>query len=95
MAEEIVTFGIDGVSYEIRLPGPRADELRDQMRRYIVHARPVVTRTVRRRTRRDRLRTAAIRRWAAENGFEVSARGRLPGAVTAAYRENARVPDEH
>lgn len=37
------------------------------------------------RTLNDRTRSADIRQWAAGNGFEVSARGKLPAGVIAAY----------
>ena len=31
--------------------------------------------------------TAAVREWATENGYSVSARGRIPGDIIAAYSE--------
>lgn len=39
----------------------------------------------RRIVRRDPSQTEAIRRWAKENGFAISGRGRIPGTVEEAY----------
>ena len=35
--------------------------------------------------RRDPSQTAAMRRWAKDNGYAISGRGRIPGNVEAAY----------
>ncbi|ASR39919.1 nucleoid-associated protein Lsr2 (plasmid) [Prauserella marina] len=100
-AEETVTFGLDGVHYEIDLCEDNADELRDALARYIEHARRTGGRrrtTARRRGASSngsvgassappqREETTAIREWARTAGFEVADRGRLPADVITAYR---------
>jgi Lsr2 len=37
----------------------------------------------------DRERTAAIREWARQHGFEVADRGRIPGNVLEAHEKDA------
>jgi len=90
-AVETVEFGLDGVSYEIDLSEENAENLREQLRDWIIHSRKVSGRrrgqrvSSAPRTTNNREETAAIRRWARENGFKVSSRGRIPGEVLEAY----------
>jgi hypothetical protein len=97
-AMETVTFGLDGREYEIDLSEENAARLRDGLARFVGAGRR--TGGGRRGGRgraggsgaqpstsaSDRERNAAIRQWAREHGFEVSARGRIPGPVLEAYR---------
>ncbi len=88
-AEETVTFGLDGVSYEIDLSVDNAAALRDALAPYVGSARRVSGRTSPRRTS-SRGRTsgptpAEVRDWARAEGREVSDRGRVPAEVRAAY----------
>jgi hypothetical protein len=88
-AAETVTFGLDGVSYEIDLSDDHAAELRSAFARYIEAGRKVGGR------RRGSQRGAAagsvgtsasdIRRWARENGWDVPERGRVAADVREAY----------
>lgn len=92
-AVETVTFGLDGVSYEIDLSDKNADKLRDELATWIGHARRAGGRrsTGRRApasagsasSRRSDL--AAVRAWARSNGHQVSDRGRVSVAVQEAY----------
>src|SRR5699024_5453781 len=90
-AVETVEFGLDGVSYEIDLSEENAENLREQLRDWISHSRKASGRrrgqrvSSAPRTTNNREETAAIRRWARENGFKVSSRGRIPGEVLEAY----------
>ncbi|MDR1634992.1 MAG: Lsr2 family protein [Bifidobacteriaceae bacterium] len=95
-ATETVTFGLDGVTYEIDLSGPHADELRQGLAKWLESARRLPARGARsgrstgRATARPR-RAAAntdiakIRAWAREQGLEVSDRGRIPAPIRDAY----------
>lgn len=94
-AAETVSFGLDGVDYEIDLNESHAAELREALALYVGHGR----RTGGRRRRGQAASgtgpstkpasggpTAAdIRAWARENGWEVSERGRVSADVRSAY----------
>jgi hypothetical protein len=91
VAAETVTFGLDGVNYEIDLSDKNAGKLRDEFASWIGHARRSGgRRTTGRRTagtssassRRD---LSAVRAWARSNGHQVSDRGRVSAAVQEAY----------
>jgi Lsr2 len=92
-AAETVTFGLDGVNYEIDLSDKNANKLRDEFSTWIGHARRSGGRrsTGRRgsssggssSSRRGDL--SAVRAWARQNGHQVSDRGRIPASVQAAY----------
>ena len=90
---ETVTFGLDGVVYEIDLSEDNAAALRGRLAEFIGSA----TRTggrVKRGTAststpsgaaRNRERTQAIREWARQNNWEISNRGRIPAEIVEAY----------
>lgn len=87
-AAETVTFGLDGVTYEIDLNDENAAKLRDALSPWVGHGRKVGGRTsagTRRRSAASGTDTAAIRAWARENGHDVSERGRISADVLAAY----------
>lgn len=90
-ASETVTFGLDGVSYEIDLNEDNAARLRDALSTWVGHGRRVGGRsssgTARRRTAASSggTDTSEIRAWARENGHDVSERGRISAEVMAAY----------
>lgn len=86
-ASETVSFGVDGVNYEIDLSAKNARALRADVSKWTEHARKA-----RRSTRRGRSagpkpvsEAAAIREWAAANGIDVPTRGRIPAAVAEQY----------
>ena len=92
-AAETVTFGLDGVQYEIDLSERNADKLRDALSLYIAHGRR--NGGGRRRGSGAGRQTstakaagpsaADIRAWARENGFAVPDRGRVSAEVREAY----------
>ncbi len=92
VAAETVTFGLDGVSYEIDLSDKNAGKLRDEFATWIGHARRsggrrttgrrVSNGTASSSSRRD---LSAVRAWARSNGHQVSDRGRVSAAVQEAY----------
>lgn len=84
-ATSTVTFGLDGVDYEIDLNEENADELRTVLDKWTVLARRTGGRA-RRGTGRSN-DAMKIRQWAAENGYEVSERGRIPADVRKAFAE--------
>jgi hypothetical protein len=87
-AVETVTFGLDGIEYEIDLSKSNAAKLRKAMGRYVDAARKVGGRRGRRgrvRAGRDREQLAAIREWAKQQGMTVSDRGRIPADVESDY----------
>ncbi len=95
---ETVLFSLDGTAYEIDLNDDNAAALRDAFAPYIAAARSISARsagaprtstasasgarTQRRAGQRD---YAPIRAWAAENGYTLSERGRVPASVLEAY----------
>lgn len=92
---ETVLFSLDGTAYEIDLTEDNADALRAAFAPFIAAARSVSARgggapggrgargaAQKRAGQRD---YAPIRAWAAENGYTVSERGRVPASVLDAY----------
>ena len=89
-ADETVTFGLDGVTYEIDLTGANAAKLRDALATWVGHGRKVGGRAARTASSARARRTSssdaqAIRDWAKSNGFTVSERGRISAEVKSAY----------
>lgn len=91
-ATETVTFGLDGVTYEIDLNDTHAAQLRDALSPFVGHARKVTGgRRGGRRTSSSSgssgssSDTKAIREWARANGYEVSERGRISAEIRQAY----------
>lgn len=87
-AEEVVTFALDGVQYEIDLSKKNASDLRDSLQKWIENARRAGGRRVTGRRpaaggRRGDLNE--IRQWGRDNGFQVSDRGRVSRELEEAY----------
>jgi hypothetical protein len=83
-----VRFALDGREYEIDLSEKNAKALRKTFEPWASSARRTrgggrPRTTTRMETSVD---TAAVRAWAASNGIEISARGRLPKDVVEQYR---------
>jgi hypothetical protein len=95
-----VSFGLDGVSYEIDLTEDNASKLRNAFADFVASGRRTGGRLKRgtapvkaaARPATDREQTKAIRDWARENGFELAERGRIPAHVIAAYEEAQAAP---
>ncbi|MEV7801311.1 Lsr2 family protein [Microbacterium foliorum] len=89
LAEQTVRLGLDGKFYEMDLSAENAAQLRDAVRPFVEKARRVQA-DKRSKTRRGTAsgrngETAQIRAWAQENGYSVSARGRVHQHIKDAY----------
>jgi hypothetical protein len=89
-AEETVTFGLDGTTYEIDVNAKNAQALRDALAEYVGYARKVTSARRSGSARKSApaaggTSAAEIREWARSNGFEVPERGRIPGNVRDAF----------
>jgi hypothetical protein len=87
-----VTFGLDGVTYEIDLTPNNAAKLGNFLDDFIQAARKTGGRVKRGSSPKvaavpgtNRDQTRAIRDWARQNGYELSDRGRIPRNVTEAF----------
>lgn len=96
-ATETVVFGLDGDSFEIDLSAKNAAALRKALDRYRNAARQGAAATAsssagRRGRAKPRGRgdvdPKAVRAWAAENGIEISSRGRIPSGVLEQFKAN-------
>ncbi|WP_328393363.1 histone-like nucleoid-structuring protein Lsr2 [Nocardia sp. NBC_00416] len=89
-AAETVSFGVDGVSYEIDLSEANARELRAGLNKWIPFARRIGGRGRTKATAAGRQRDAkAVREWARRNGHQIPDRGRIPSTVLEAYQRAA------
>lgn len=85
-ADETVTFALDGNTYEIDLSSGNAVQLRDALKPFVAASRKTGGRTKVSRKRAGGAGNATeIRAWAQEQGMTVSARGRVPADIRAAY----------
>lgn len=89
-ADESVTFGLDGVEYEIDLTSERAQELRDGLQQWVEHARRIPSTRRGRRSGSTKVTQVGasantIREWAKANGYEVSERGRISADIREAF----------
>lgn len=84
-AEESVEFALDGVSYVVDLSADNAAELRETLGKWTTAARRAGGRLSRRRHVATGPSASEIRRWAREQGMEVSERGRIPFEIKEAY----------
>lgn len=88
-ADETVTFGLDGINYEIDLTSKHAAKLRDALAQYVGAARKTGKAGKRAGGRAATGRTGpepkAVREWAKEQGIEVPDRGRIPAEVSEQY----------
>ncbi|MDJ0316720.1 MULTISPECIES: histone-like nucleoid-structuring protein Lsr2 [Arthrobacter] len=88
-ADENVTFGLDGINYEIDLSAENANSLREALATYVGAGRRVGGRAVRGRgpatATKSSSDVAQIRAWARENGYTVQERGRIQAEIRDAY----------
>jgi hypothetical protein len=96
-AAETVTFGLDGVDYEIDLSADNARAMREALSPWIGHARKSAgggrvaasrSATAPRRAAASRSaggNASEMRQWARANGFQVSERGRISEQIREAY----------
>ncbi|MDQ1016710.1 histone-like nucleoid-structuring protein Lsr2 [Streptomyces afghaniensis] len=91
-ADETVTFGLDGKTYEIDLNDKNAAKLRKFLAPYVEAGRkvkgaaPAGNRGRAKATRSESEPSPEVyRKWAASHGYEVSKRGRVPQSIKDAY----------
>lgn len=84
-ATETVTFGLDGVNYEIDLTEANATALRESLATYVGHGRRLSGRRKPTAGSASGSDAAQIRQWARANGRQVPDRGRIPADVRDAY----------
>jgi hypothetical protein len=97
-ADETITFGLDGATYEIDLSAANADAFRKSVATFVDHAtragrhkpgtkqaRTTAAKQAAGTHRNQRERTRAIRTWASAAGYTVSDRGRIPAHIIDAY----------
>ena len=99
IAHETVTFGLDGLLYEIDLSSKNARKLRSELAGYVEKGTRLSGRRVagartpgtRRRggIRGDREQNQAIREWALAKGFEVAERGRIRQDIVDQFHKTA------
>ncbi|MDJ0395646.1 Lsr2 family protein [Rhodococcus sp. G-MC3] len=97
---ESIEFTLDGVDYVIDLKTKNANDFRKKIEYYVDHAtriggrkRKVTTAGTATKstpktqaiTKRDPAQTRAIRQWAADSGYDVNDRGRIPAGIVEAY----------
>lgn len=82
---ETVSFALGGTTYEIDLANSNREALKSALAPFIEAARSSQGGRVRRSAARSDDDAAAIRRWAAENGVQVSHRGRIARDVREQY----------
>ncbi|HEY8301617.1 MAG TPA: Lsr2 family protein [Jatrophihabitans sp.] len=86
-ADRTINFTWDGAAYEIELSKKNAVAFEKAMRPYVDAARRARGSRSRRSAaaRSGKRDLSVIRDWAAQNGFDVSARGRIASSVIDAY----------
>ncbi|MDV7991625.1 Lsr2 family protein [Rhodococcus sp. IEGM 1374] len=97
---EAIEFSVSGVEYVIDLKAKNATEFHRKLDYYIEHATrvgglkrkaaiaaPKATASTPETapTKRDPEQTRAIRQWAADEGYEISNRGRIPAEIVEAF----------
>lgn len=87
-AAETITFGLDGVTYEIDLTADNAHQLRDELSIYVDKARKIrgQSGTQQRSKTSTPDETRRIREWAKKNGYSPSPRGRISKGIIDAYQ---------
>jgi hypothetical protein len=88
---ENVQISLDGTNFEIDLSATNATRLREKLAKYVEHGNRVTPQKTRRSQRvvkppvsgRDQVQ--AMRDWARQNGYTVSARGRISKSIQDAF----------
>lgn len=96
-ADETVEYSINGTKYEIDLNASNIKKFNNALSRYVTASRKVsggkprkTAPKARRSARRVASDPSMVRAWAAAEGYEVAARGKISQAVMEAY-EAAKV----
>lgn len=80
-----VSFGLDGVVFVIHLSAANAARLRAALDRFVRAGRRLAGQSAAPVRSMDAEVTRAVRRWARENGYRVSAHGRIAARVLDAF----------
>jgi hypothetical protein len=92
-AEETVTFGLDGVEYEIDLSAANAERLRQQLAEFVEVSRRTGGRLKRGAAAAKNgqaesgPKASAVREWLRNQGHEISERGRIPNELVRKFEE--------
>lgn len=95
---EAVSFGLDGVTYDIDLKKDNAARLRDALADFVASGRRMggrakratsTTRTVVAESR-TKEQTKAIREWAKAKGHDLADRGRIPTSIIEEFEQAHR-----
>lgn len=99
-AAQTVPFALDGVHYEIDLSDENAQALRDVFEQYVgagtrtggrkirvAAGQSTAAGTGRPTAPADRERNQQVRAWAAENGYAIADRGRIPSEIYEAFND--------
>ncbi len=97
---EAIEFSLDGIDYAIDLKSKNAQEFRKRIEFYLDYAtrvggrkrKPTAAGTAIKTAgqpaataKRDPAETRAIRQWAADSGYDINDRGRIPADIVEAY----------
>jgi hypothetical protein len=88
---QTVRISLDGSNFEIDLSAANTARLRDKLAKYVDHATRPTPQETRRAPRivkpavSGREQVQAVRDWARQNRYTVSARGRIPGSIQGAF----------
>jgi hypothetical protein len=91
-AQETVSFGLEGTTYEIDLSDENARKLRDALEPWVTKARKT---SGRRRSPSQKLspvdkgEISIMRAWLQEHGHDVSSRGRISAKLRELYNSSA------
>lgn len=84
-AAETILFSVNGTNYEIDLSSSNSKAFHKALKPYLDAGRRAATRAGRRASSAG-TNPREIRAWAAANGVDVPARGRIPAGVQEQYR---------
>lgn len=91
-AQETVSFGLEGTTYEIDLSDQNAKKLRDALEPWVTKARKTGGRrrpTSNKLSPLDKGEISMMRAWLQEHGHDVSARGRISAKLRELYNSSA------
>jgi Lsr2 len=92
LAEQTVTFGLDGKHYEIDLSGANAEALRAKLGPFL-HAARLAPGSILPKMERSSPGRAAIRRWARANGWpKLADVGSITDEIVTAYYHRGEQP---
>jgi Lsr2 len=84
---ETILFGLHGRQYEIDLTDKEQGDLEKALKKFIEVSRVQTKKGLKPAKTAVGPSPATVRAWAVANGLEVPARGRIPEAVVAQFRE--------